>query len=307
MSKNDIFAKAERTVHRVGFKLKKHSPEILVAAGIAGVIASTVMACKATTKINDILNESKENIEKVHEGLENHPEEYNESDSKKDLTIIYAQTGIKLVKLYTPAFVVGTLSITSILASNNILKKRNIAISSAYAAVSKGFKDYRGRVVERYGEQVDKELRHNIKAKKIEETVTDENGKEKKVKNTVNVSELEAPSDFARFFDAASRCWDKDPNKNLMFLKAQQNYANDLLVAQGHLYLNEVYDMLDIPRTKEGQYVGWIYDEKNPRGDNYVDFGIYDIHRESNRDFVNGYEPVILLDFNVDGTILDLM
>ena len=92
-----------------------------------------------------------------------------------------------------------------------------------------------------------------------------------------------------------------------MFLLRQQNYANDLLKSKGHLFLNEVYDMIGIPRTKAGQVVGWIYDEKNPVGDNFVDFGIIDIHKERNRAFMNGYEKNVLLDFNVDGNILNLM
>ena len=92
-----------------------------------------------------------------------------------------------------------------------------------------------------------------------------------------------------------------------MFLRAQQQYANDKLIAQGHLFLNEVYDMLGLPRTKAGAIVGWVYDDNNAVGDNFVDFGIYDVHRETARDFVNGYERSILLDFNVDGVIYDLI
>lgn len=60
--------------------------------------------------------------------------------------------------------------------------------------------------------------------------------------------------------------------------------------------------MLGIARTNAGQVVGWIYCEKNPVGDNYVDFGIYNLQNEG---FVNGNERSILLDFNVDGIILD--
>ena len=92
-----------------------------------------------------------------------------------------------------------------------------------------------------------------------------------------------------------------------MFLRHTQDYFNDLLRSRGSVVLNEVYDYLGIPRTKAGAVVGWIYDEKNPKGDNYIDFGIYNIHDRAARDFVNGYERSIWLDFNVDGYILDLM
>ena len=201
-----------------------------------------------------------------------------------------------------------SLSLGSILASNNILRQRNVALAAAYATVDKGFKEYRNRVVERFGEEVERELRHNIKAKKIEKIVVGEDGKEKKVKETVPVaSDPSTYSDYARFFDDGCTGWEKDSEYNLMFLRAQQQYANDKLRANGHLFLNEVYDMLGIPRTKAGQVVGWVYNTENPVGDNYVDFGMYDMHREVVRNFVNGYERTILLDFNVDGNIWDLM
>lgn len=309
MKKFDITTKVTRGLNKAGFQLKKHSPEILIVAGVAGAVTSAVMACKATTKLNDILEESKEQVDKIHEAMEhpeNLPEEYTEEDGKKDLTIVYTQTAVKLLKLYGPSIVLGGLSITAILTSNNIMRKRNIAIAAAYTAVDKSFKDYRGRVVERFGKDLDRELRYNIKKEEVEETIVDEKtGKEKTIKKTIDVAN--DVSEFAKFFDDGCTGWTKDPELNLAFLLKQQAFANDKLKANGYLYLNEVYDMLGIPRTKAGQIVGWIYDEKNPIGDNYVDFGIFDSNKVKNRDFVNGYERTILLDFNVDGNILNLM
>lgn len=304
--KTEIMIKASRFFNNAGLKIKKHSPEILMVAGIAGTVASTVMACKATTKATSLLEEAKKEIEAVHTVAENN-DEYSEKDLQRALTISYARTGVKLLRLYAPAIVLGTLSITSIVAGHNILKKRNIALAAAYAVVDKGFKNYRKNVVERFGEELDKELRFGVKAKEFEEVV-DKNGKEKVEKTTVNVVNPELNvSEYAKFYDDGNKGWEKDPELNLMFLRHQQQYANDLLRAKGHLFLNEVYDLLGIPRTKAGQVVGWIYDEKHPEGDNYVDFGIYDMNRESCRNFVNGYERTILLDFNVDGPILDLI
>lgn len=312
MKKAEIMNTLTRKFYRVGFKFKKHSPEILVGAGVAGVVASAVMACKATTKLDDVLAETKDTVDKIHDVTE-HPEkipegkEYTVEDSKKDLTIVYTQAGVKLVKLYGPAVVLGTVSIAAIIGGHHILRKRNIALAAAYTAVDKGFKEYRGRVLERFGEEVDRELRYNIKAKEIEKTVTDANGKETVIKETVDVADPNLTSDYARFFDDGCTGWTKDPEFNLMFLKDQQRYANDLFKSKGHLFLNEVYDMLGIPRTQAGQVVGWIYDEKNPIGDNFIDFGIYDIADERKRSFVNGYERTILLDFNVDGNILEMI
>ena len=299
-----------RTLSKAGFQIKKHSPEILIVAGIAGVVTSAIMACKATTKINDILDQTKEEVGKVNDALDNEKiseDVYSKEDAKKDLAIIYIQTGVKLAKLYGPSLILGALSITSILASNNILRKRNIALAAAYATIDNSFKEYRSRVIERFGKDLDRELKYNIKAKEISETTVDENGKETTVTKTVPVVESEEPSDYARFFCEGCAGWTKDPEMNLVFLKQQQNWANELLKTRGHLFLNEVYDMLGIERSKAGQVVGWVYDETNPDCDNYVDFGIYDIYNERKRAFVNGWERSILLDFNVDGDIYSLL
>lgn len=111
-------------------------------------------------------------------------------------------------------------------------------------------------------------------------------------------------SQYARFFDDSCVGWSNDAEQNLMFLKLQEEYANSILRNQGYLFLNDVYEMLGIARSQEGQVVGWIYDTENPIGDNCVDFGIYN-PLVGNRNFVNGYAKSILLDFNVDGNILE--
>ena len=310
MKVKEIINSVSYNAHRIGFKIKKASPEIMVVAGVVGVVTSTVMACKATTKVNDILEDTKKQVDDVHNVLDSDiitEEEYNNDDAKKDLAIIYTQTGVKLIKLYAPSVIVGALSITGILASHKILKKRNVALTAAYATIDRSFKEYRGRVVERFGKELDRELRYNIKAQEIEEKTVDKDGNETIEKKTISVVDPNMYSDYARIFDNGSMGWTKDPEYNLMFLKLQQNQANDRLRAQGYLFLNDVYDMLGIPRTKAGQIVGWIYDKENPVGDNFVDFGIYDIYNEKACDFVNGRERSIVLDFNVDGNILDMI
>lgn len=309
MKKTDIMTNLTRKAHKVGFKLKKHSPEILVAVGVAGTVVSTVMACKATLKVNEVLGEAKEKIETIHEVVNNPEtaEKYTEEDSKKDLAIVYVQTGVKFVKLYGPSVLLGAASIGCIMTSHRILSKRNVALAAAYATVDRGFKEYRGRVIERFGKELDRELKYNIKAKEIETIVQNEDGTESAVKETINSADPNLNSDYARFFDEYCTGWTKDPEYNLLFVKHQQNYANDLLKQQGYLFLNDVYKMFGIPATKAGQVVGWIYDPNNEIGDNYVDFGIYNLYNEKARDFVNGRERSILLDFNVDGNIWELM
>lgn len=303
-NKTEIMKSVNGVASKTVMKLKKHSPEILVVAGIAGTVVSAVLACKATTKVAEILDETKGTLDTIHEGMETgaiNGQEYTTEDGKKDTVVVYAQTGMKLAKLYTPAIILGTLSITSILASNNILRKRNVDLGAAYAAIDKSFKEYRGRVIERFGEQVDTELKYGIKAKKFEEIEVDpETGKEKKVKKTVMVADPNLQSDYAVYFDSKSRNYETNPDYNRMFLKAQQAFANDKLQTRGHLFLNEVLDDLDLPRTPAGQIVGWTKDGP----DGYVNFRIVEVERETED---GRHEPALLLDFNVEGNIWEKM
>ena len=303
-NKTEIMKSVNGVTSKAVMKLKKHSPEILVVAGIAGTVVSAVLACKATTKVAEILDETKGTLDTIHEGMETgaiNGQEYTTEDGKKDTVVVYAQTGVKLAKLYGPAIILGTLSITSILASNNILRKRNIALGAAYAAIDKSFKEYRGRVIERFGDQVDTELKYGIKAKKFEEIEVDpETGKEKKVKKTVMVADPNLQSDYAVYFDSKSRNYETNPDYNRMFLKAQQAFANDKLQTRGHLFLNEVLDDLDLPRTPAGQIVGWTKDGP----DGYVNFRIVEVERETED---GRHEPALLLDFNVEGNIWEKM
>ena len=296
-------------LNKVGFVIKKRSPEILVAIGVIGTVASAVIACRATTKAGDILEKAKESLDAVHmcESDETHAEEYTPDDARKDKTIIFVQTGMKFAKLYAPAVILGALSISCMVASNDILRKRNAALAAAYTAVDTGFKEYRSRVKERFGEEVDRELRHNIKALTVSETVVNEKGKEETVERTLKVADPNVYSDYARVFDESNANYEKDSEYNKHFLISQQNYFNDRLRSQGYLFLNEVYEALGFDRTKAGQIVGWTWNPDSPTGDNYVDFGIFEVDREKARDFVNGYERAIVLDFNVDGPILDLI
>lgn len=301
-----------RTFHKVGFKLKQHSPEILVVAGVVGTVTSAVLACKATTKLSGILDKAKTDIDTIHAVTKNpellpEGEEYTVEDSKKDLTIVYAKTGVDLLKLYGPALALGAVSITAILAGHNITRKRNIALAAAYTALDNSFKGYRGRVIERFGKDLDRELRYNIKAKEIEETTTNEDGSETTVKKIVNVG---TPSDFspyAKCFDETCAGWSRNAEDNLFFIKQQQNYLNQRLQTYGHVFLNEAYDALGFQRTKAGQQVGWVYDPNNPDCDCFIDFDVFDLYDEQKRAFVNGYEKSIWLDFNVDGVISELL
>lgn len=303
---------ASRLFYRGMFQLKKHSPEILIVTGVVGAVASAVLACKATLKANEIVKETKQDVMMIHDcqgDMElQESGKYTDEDARKDLTIVYTRTAVRIAKTYAPAVILGALSITAILTSNNILRKRNVALMAAYATLDSGFKDYRKRVVERYGEQIDFELANGIKAKTIEtEVVNEETGEVEKKEEVVDeVSSKLGLSPYARIFDDGSRGWVKDASYNKMFLRFAQNQANDKLILQGYLTLNEVYEMLGFDKTAAGQVVGWVYDPKHPEreGDGYVDFGL---NKLRNKLFMDGQERVAILDFNVDGVVYDKM
>lgn len=329
MANNNFIANARRAANVAAFKVRKHSPEILVVTGIIGGIVGAVMACKATTKLDAVLENAKFEVNAIKsagekgeveirnpetqelEVVEYYPEEY-----KKDLALTYVKNGLNVVKVYAPAVVVGAASIGCILASSNIMRKRNAALAAAFATVDTSFKAYRSNVVERFGAEIDKQLKYNIKEVEVEETVVNGKGKEKVVTKTINVVNPADVSEYARFFEkytvnsdgesVINPNWENDNEYNLMFLKAQERYANDLLKAKGMLFLNDVYEMLGLPTTKAGQIVGWIYDKNRADGDGFVSFGMYNDNL-SYSDFVNGYDHAILLDFNVDGNIWELM
>lgn len=311
--KNDIMASMSRSLHKIGFKLKKHSPEILVVAGVAGTVTSAVMACKATLKVNDIIEETKETIDTIHDSVgkglhTSDGEEYTQEVANKDLAIVYTQTAWKFVKLYGPSVALGVVSIGCMVGSNRILRKRNVALAAAFKAVDTSFKEYRERLIDRFGKDLDRELRFGIKAKEVEEKSVDENGKETTVTKTVEVMDPNVVhSIYSVVFCEGNAGWTKNAELNKVFLIQQQNYANDKLRLNGILTLNEVYDMIGAPRTAYGQIAGWVYTDDGTAGDNFVDFGIFDVNNEKACDFVNGLERSIVLDFNCIGNILEYM
>lgn len=291
--KNAVTSKVGRQI----ISAKKNSPTIFFVGGVVGVVGATVLACKATLKLEDVLDEQ-EVVEDTIKHFDN--PKYSEEDRAKDLFKTKVKTAGKVAKLYAPAATVGLISVAALTGSHVALNRRNAAIMAAYSALDKGFNEYRDRVREELGEEKDLEFRHGSET--ILETVIGEDEKAKTVEHTVAPPGM--PSIYARYFDEASKNWQRQADYNNLFLNSQQNYANDLLRSRGHIFLNEVYDMLGLPRSKAGAVVGWVM-SKN--GDNFVDFGVFDADNPRARRFVNRDERSILLDFNVDGVIYDLI
>ena len=291
------FKKAQLTV-------RKHSPEILMVAGVIGTVAGAVMACKETLELEDVLDECKQEKMELEEQYAM-CEEYSEDALKKDQVKLTIKQAVKIVKLYAPSVIMEATSIGVIFASNDIMRKRNASMAAAYATLNSMYKRYRQNVIESYGEEVDKDMRFGVKHEKV--TEIDEDGN--KVKIDARIVDLDntalAISDYSRFFQAGCKGFDSSSGRyNILYLKGIQAMFNNKLIADGYVMLNDVYRELGFDTIPEGWSIGWVYDDENPIGDNYIDFGLYEA-RNKNQRAVNDWEPVILMDFNVDGNLYE--
>lgn len=285
-----------RTAGRQILVTQKHSPTLLLGAGIVGIVATAVLASKATLKLEAVVDRNQLLLEKAVLRHDIDPENYSEEDQLRDKTIIMTRMVVEISRLYAPALLVGAASIAALTGSHVILQRRNVALTAAYATVQSALKRYRERVVDEFGAQKDAELMYGY----TEREVVEETPSGPVVKT---VRQPDGPSMYARFFDETCLRWDKRPEYNALVVRCQQNYANDLLRTRGHVFLNEVYEMLGMPHTKEGSVVGWINNSED--GDGYIDFGVFEGDSFTAMRFVTGDAPGILLDFNVDGVIYD--
>ena len=298
---NDIFDSLKSLFYKTSFSFKKHAPEILTGVGIAGVVTGTVLACVATTKLEKTLEPHKKELEVIHENKEN----CSEQEYRKNLARAYGKAAWSMAKLYGPSVLVETSAIGCLVGSHKILRNRNAALASAYTTLSSAFDAYKKRVANKLGEEAEKELRYDIQEEEIEEEYVDEKGKQKKRKKAVKTIGEPEVSPYSRFYDQGQSGWSSDASANNVYLSGVQSYFNDRLRLRGYVFLNEVYEYLNYAPIQEGQYLGWYYDPDDETLHNCIDFGIYDIHDVQKRNFVNGVENVVLLDFNIDGNIVD--
>jgi hypothetical protein len=292
-----------RTVGRSILKTQKVSPTLMFGAGLVGFGATVFLASRATLRLEEVLEEASEHIEVARNSVgkvtntPKHPT-YTLEDFASDKRLIHAHTSITVAKLYGPAIACGFVSVALLTGSHKVLNNRNAALTAAYVALEQGFNQYRDRVREELGEEKDRHFRFGSEAREF--AVDDKKGTKVEVVNTVDISNN--PSIYAKFFDQLNPNWKPNAEENLNFLAMHQKYANQRLHAKGHLFLNDVYRALGMDDTRAGAVTGWVDDGE---GDCCVDFGIFDRQNQARIDFVNGREGAILLDFNVDGLILD--
>lgn len=277
-----------RLAGRAGLVLSKHAPTILTAAGTAGFIGTTILASKATLKVEETIAEEAALLVKVHEAHD--AGKLEDKDALHDKVILYTRMTTKLAKLYAPALILGAASIVSLATGHGIMLKRNASLAAAYAAVDQAFKTYKKKVESKFG----KEAVLDALVSTAEEDLT---------KNEPTLEAIAAVDDVSPYgviFDSSNHNWSADEDLAMLHLKCQQQYANDILQTRGHIFLNEVYKMLGFPHTPAGAVTGWV----KGHGDDFVDFNIYDgmfEGEDSNGRTVTKWA----LDFNVDGVMWD--
>lgn len=283
---------------------KKISPDVLTGVGIAGVVVAGVLACRATLNLEPVVDMAQTSLDEfrsLRDRKRKTEDPKADSGYAKDVIKVYSATAFELTKLYGPSIFIGGASIACLIGSHTIMRRRNAGLMAAYKVLDEGWKRYRSRVVEEYGTETDKDFIGDIRTKKVSRETPEG-----------TIDEIEAsdydpqfPSPYARFFDESCTQWTKNSEHNMMTLKCLQDHYNRQLRVKGVVFLNDIYESLGIPRSKAGQLVGWVYDPKSSDTDNYIDFGIYNHENARSRDFVNGWERSILLDFNVDGVVYD--
>ena len=301
----------------VKFTAKKYSPEILLGLGIIGVGTSTILACKATLKVEEILDTYEETMDKIEDTFDRSENgdlvgvDYSELDAKKDRLTLKTQTVVQFIKLYGPSATLMGVSIGCILGSYRIMSQRQIALMAAYKLVEEAFSKYRGRVVNELGEAKDGHFMYGTTTVSEENTVIDEDGKKKKISTEKEeVGSGVNTSGFGRIFGpekpdqmgawTGSTQWSPVHEYNLSFLQAKEQYFTDKLAASsdGVLVANEVYEELGFPKTEAGRVCGWKYKSQN--GDGFVSFR----PRGIDGNWAMGMDgDSIILDFNIEGLV----
>ena len=277
-----------RLAGRAGLVLSKHAPTILTAAGTAGFIGTTILASKATLKVEETIAEETALLVKVHEVHE--AGKLEDKDALRDKVILYTRMTTKLAKLYAPALILGAASIVSLATGHGIMLKRNASLAAAYAAVDQAFKTYKKKVESKFG----KDAVIDALVSTAEEDLT---------KNELTmeaIAAVDGVSPYGVIFDETNNNWSADEDLSMLHLKCQQQYANDILQTRGHIFLNEVYKMLGFPHTPAGAVTGWV----KGNGDDFVDFNIFEGTFEG-EDEKGRTVTKWALDFNVDGVMYD--
>lgn len=281
---------------RTLLKINAGSPTILVVAGVVGLGATAVLAAKATRNIDPILNDHKQTRAEI-----GYVGDRQDEKGQRELVKLYTHTGWELTKLYGPTILVGSTSAVAVLGGHKILRGRQIATLAAYSGLAEQFNAYRKRIAQTLGDDLERSIYEGARGEWKEDP---ERKGEYKLQPEYD-KDAQVGSYLTPWFDETNHNWTRDPVQNFLFLKGVQSHMNDMLQIRGHVFLNDVYDALMMPRRPEGAIAGWVWKSKS--GDNVVDFGFMTGNDPQTIAFRNGVERSVRLNFNIDGTIWNLI
>lgn len=257
-----------RKASMAGFKLKCHSPAILVGVGIVGMVGAAVLACKATPKAIKAKERCAEELNGVKQALNGEipmedGKEYTVADGKKDTRTIYIQTAGRFIKAYGPAVILATLSILSILSGFRVLHGRYIATASTLAAVENRFAEYRSDVRKVVGEEKEDLIFKRATKEIIDTPVIDKETGEVKMEpreQYVSNGDIDLDDPYLFLFDIANapHTWNVSPGYNYMFLRQAEQECNDRLRIKGYITLNQVLECLGMQPVDYGMCAGWL-------------------------------------------------
>lgn len=297
-----IPAKVTTRVAREVLRVRKNSPVLMFSAGMVGAVTATVLACRATLKVEEVIAEAEKDRAKMDEATVRFPEKYTEENRAEDDRYLKVKIAVSIAKLYAPAIGVGVVSVGLLTGAHVVLSKRNAGLTAAYVALDRGFREYRARVVGELGEDKDREFLYGVTEKEIVEE--GEHGHE--VKTIKRNGLVKGKSIYAKLYDESNKHWSPHPWDNKTFIQVQQSWLNDKLRANGYVMLNDAYEALGLDKTSAGAVVGWVRNTRT--GDGYIDFGLDDKSDAAISDFmINRDNNGVWLDFNVDGPVFELI
>lgn len=299
--------------------LNAHKTDIACYGGCAMILAGTVLACKATLKVNAEAEEdakkadeirAKYKLTKKTKGGKKHVDKTNRElvELNKQGSRLLLKHNLSCIGRYCRHYsLAAALEIAGIglnIYAHGSEKSERIRMTGLAAGYLATLKKFRDKYREEHGEEAEKKFYYGVQ-EETKETV-DEKGKKKEEKIDVIRKDIDI-SDFAKFFGVDySEAATGYPEADIYFLKGIEQAATRKLHKDHWLTLNELYKMLELRDAcgqrygvKGGNNIGWVYDKNDPDG-NIVDLGIFNAKKTENVDYVNGYNDVILIEPNVN-------
>jgi hypothetical protein len=314
-----IFSSAAKFGSNLIQKVKFRSPELLIGAGVVGLVGAAVVAVRRGVRWHSAAKaEIVHDLETIKKA-EGSPQ-YTREDKVQDYARVIGKGVWSFTQIYGPSVAAGVASVVSILAGTGVLKGRLAAMTSAAATAQAALERYRSRVREKLGEDADYEFAYEVSAKKGK--IKHEDGTKESLVTyhlVPSSGEWMAASPYSRLWDENAMEWCANRDIQFLTLRSLENHFNQELNARGVVFLNDVYKALGLPMSKDAALVGWIKDYEKPKmaklaaelgrvpGDGVISFGVFENESPSARAYLAGDDNRVVLDFNVDGVIYDLI